>query len=280
MPSDQPLSHAAEQVRRFDRERFTAALFAPPPGRERLMALYAFNLELARVRDSVREPMAGLIRLQWWRDVLAGSRGDEAARHPVAAPLLAVMTQCDIPASALEMTLAGREKDLEAIPFATDTDRANYAFETAGLLHEVAVMALGARDEASRAAARFVGQAWASIGLLRALPYHLSTGWVTLPADLLAHAGITPEDVLGGRASKDALAQVAREIGRRARFNLAQARKHRVPRRAVPALLPATIAAAHLRALERAEWDLFDTRVALPRTSPARLAVKALVGRF
>lgn len=280
MPSDQPLSHAAEQVRRFDRERFTAALFAPPEARERLMVLYAFNVELARVRDSVREPMAGLIRLQWWRDVLAGSRDDEAARHPVAAPLLALITDCDIPPAAFEPIFAGREKDLEAVPFATASDRAGYAVGTSGLLHEVAVTVLGARDESSRAAARLVGQAWASIGLLRALPFHLSAGWLTLPADLLADAGAAPDEVLAGRAPKPALMQVAREIGRRARLDLAQARKHRAPRHAVPALLPATIAAAHLQAMERAGWDLFDTRVALPRPSPARLAVKALLGRF
>ena len=74
----EPLSAPGEAVRRHDRERYLTALFAPSDRREDLLALYAFNLEVARTRESVREAMLGQIRLQWWRDALdeiqAGSR--------------------------------------------------------------------------------------------------------------------------------------------------------------------------------------------------------------
>lgn len=279
MSSDQPLSLAAEQVRRFDRERFVAALFAPPETRERLMVLYAFSLELAKVRESVREAMAGLIRLQWWRDVLAGLRDEEAARHPVAGPLLALVRTQDLPVALFEQVITAREKDLDPIPFATESERRAYAAATAGALHELAVVALGARDPASRAAAQQVGTAWASIGLLRATPFHLSTGWLTLPGDMLDKAGVTAAEVQAGRAAAT-LAGIARDIGESARYHLSQARQHRVPRGALPALLPAGIVGAHLRSLDRAGWDVFDTRVALPRPSPVRLALRSMLGRF
>lgn len=280
MPSDQPLSLAAEQVRRFDRERFVTALFAPPQTRERLMVLYAFSLELAKVRESVREAMAGMIRLQWWRDVLAGLRDDEAARHPVGRPLLALARAQDLPLALFEQVISAREKDLEPNPFATEAERHAYAAASAGALHELAVMALGVRDEASRAAARQIGTAWASIGLLRAMPFHLSAGWLTLPGDMLTDAGLTSGDVQAGRAPKPAVVAITCAIGEAARLDLGQARQHRVPRRALPALLPGVIVGAHLRSLDRAGWDVFDTRVALPRPSPVRLALRALVGRF
>src|SRR5262249_58031670 len=74
-------------VRAGDKDRWLATLFAPADRRAHLHALYAFNLEVARVRDLAREPMAGEIRLQWWREALAGTRG-EAAANPVAAALL------------------------------------------------------------------------------------------------------------------------------------------------------------------------------------------------
>jgi len=64
------LSLCAAELRRGDRDRFLTALFAPADRREALFALYAFNLELARIRESVSQPMLGLIRLQWWRDGL------------------------------------------------------------------------------------------------------------------------------------------------------------------------------------------------------------------
>ena len=57
-------------VRRHDRDRYQTALFAPADRREALFALYAFNYEIARVRETVTQPMLGQIRLQWWREVV------------------------------------------------------------------------------------------------------------------------------------------------------------------------------------------------------------------
>ena len=59
----------AAGARRPTRIGFSPTLFAPAEHRGALFALYAFNLEVARVREVVREPLAGEIRLQWWRDV-------------------------------------------------------------------------------------------------------------------------------------------------------------------------------------------------------------------
>jgi len=82
------LSYAAVEVRRQDHERFLTALFAPPEHREALFALYAFNLEVAKTAEVVSEPMIGQIRLQWWRETLAGIyEQNRARRHQVAEPL-------------------------------------------------------------------------------------------------------------------------------------------------------------------------------------------------
>ena len=81
-------AHCSELVRSADRDRFLAALFAPVQHRDALLALYAFNIEVARVREVAREALPGEIRLQWWREVLSGERGEEASANPVAAALL------------------------------------------------------------------------------------------------------------------------------------------------------------------------------------------------
>lgn len=280
MPSDHSLSAAAQEVHRHDRERFVTALFAKPAEREALFALYAFNLEIARVRETVREAMAGMIRLQWWRDVLNGDRDEEAARHPVAGPLRQLARERDLPVALFDLMLTAREKDLLTAPFATQVEFALYAAQSAGALAELAAIALGGRDDDSRAAARLVGQAWAMTGLLRAVPVHLGQGWLTLPRDLLEQAGTSQDAVLAGQAPKPALAQVAAELGRQARLTLQQAHQRKPARRAVPALLPATLAAGHLRTLERSGWDLFDAANLRPRPMPLRLTFNALLGRF
>ncbi|MBC7952659.1 MAG: squalene/phytoene synthase family protein [Rhodospirillaceae bacterium] len=277
MSSDHTLSPAAEDVRRHDRERFVTALFAPPEARADLLVLYAFNLEVAKVRESVHEAMAGMIRLQWWREMLSGSRDEEAARHPVAGPLLALTRQRGLSLEPFERLLEARETDLSAAPPADMAALEVYAEGTSGALTQLALAILGA--EAAEAG-RLAGAGYALTGLLRAVPVHLSTGRLALPEAVLQAAGTSSDQVLAGRADKAAIAQAARMVGERARELLAQARRVRVERKAVPALLPATLASGHLSTLERAGWDVFDTRVARPRPMPVRLAVNALLGRF
>ena len=111
--------HCEEQVRVGDKDRFLATLFAPAEWRGALFALYAFNLEIAGVRERVREPMAGEIRLQWWRDVLGGERASEAAAHPVAAALLETMARCALPTDPLRDLLEAHAFDLYDDPMPT-----------------------------------------------------------------------------------------------------------------------------------------------------------------
>ena len=69
-------------------------LFAPAARREALFALYAFNYEIARVRETVTQPMLGQIRLQWWRENIAAAFGDGPVRHhPVMEPLAATIRE-------------------------------------------------------------------------------------------------------------------------------------------------------------------------------------------
>ncbi|MBI2236552.1 MAG: squalene/phytoene synthase family protein [Magnetospirillum sp.] len=277
MPSVQGLSEAADLVRRPDRERFVTALFAPLERREALMVLYAFNTEVARVREMVKEPMAGLVRLQWWREVVSGSRS--ADRHPVAAPLTELIRAYELPLEPFERLLTARESDLYAEPPADLAAAEAYADDTSGGLTALAVRLLGG-GEAAAVAGHSVGIAWSLIGQLRALPFALSMGRLTLPVEVVRTAGTTPEEVLAGGAPRPVLAAAAARMGARAAEHLAMARRHRLGRTTLAALLPATIASRHLRMLAIARWDVFDPRVAIPRANPLRLWLSHAIGRF
>ena len=63
-------------------------LFVPQALRPHIHALYAFSLEIARVREIVSEPLLGEIRFQWWRDALDGTGEAGAKANPIAAALL------------------------------------------------------------------------------------------------------------------------------------------------------------------------------------------------
>ena len=108
------LSPVAALVRRHDHDRFQTVLFAPAARREALFALYAFNYEIARVRETVTEPMLGRMRLQWWRESIAVAfEGGAVRRHPVVESLTAVIRAGRLTRGHFEALVEARESDLD-----------------------------------------------------------------------------------------------------------------------------------------------------------------------
>ena len=271
-------------VRQHYRDRFLTTLFAPDDRREDLLALYAFNHEVAKTREVVSEPTLGRIRLQWWRDNLeAIYAGQPPRRHGVVEPLAAAIRRHKLSRGPFVRLLAARELDLGDEPPASLAALEAYAEDTSADLVELALQVLGERAEAAVAAGRSVGIAHALVGLLRAIPFHARSKRLYLPRDLVDRAGLHPERDVFELKSTSGLRNIVGEIANRAerRLALARALRRDVPQRALPALLPAVLAQADLARLARVGYDPFDRRVAGrdPRRS-WRLALAALRRRY
>lgn len=282
MLSTPALSHSAQQVRLYDRDRFVTGLFAPADRREDLFALYAFNLEIAKLREMVREPMMGRIRLQWWRDaVSAMAAGGESPAHPVALPLGEAIRRRGLPEATLQRLIDSRETDLEEQPPADMAAVERYAEDSSAALTELALVVLGADSAAAGQAGRHLGIAWGVTGLLRAVPFHAALGRLVLPADRLAAHGVAPDRVLAGKPPPG-LAVVARELAELARDHLRRARASRgaVERQALPALLPGRLADRYLARLQRTGYALFAPGWSAPRPQPVMLSASALLRRW
>lgn len=258
-------SELAALVRRHDRDRFLTALFAPEARRPALLALYAFNYEVAKTRELVSEAMLGRIRLQWWRDVLDRIyAGAPAQRHEVIEPLAAAIRAHDLSRDHFERLIEARERDLEEAPPESLAALEAYAEASSAPLVLLALESLGEMGEAARAAGRGVGTAYALTGLLRAVPFHARARRLYLPRDLCAEAGLEIERGLFELRPSPALARVVERVAERARHHLQAARALRasVPRAALPALLPSVLVSADLARLARAGYDPFAPAVA------------------
>ncbi|MBV8534645.1 MAG: squalene/phytoene synthase family protein, partial [Alphaproteobacteria bacterium] len=198
MPDD-PFTYCADQVRRLDHDRYLCALFAPSGDQRRLFALYAFNLEIARVREIVSEPLIGQMRLQWWRDALGEIAAGTVRAHPVAQALARAMEGRPVRAELFERLLTAREFDLGDQPPADMAALEAYAADTSAAVLEAGLDLLGVTDAAAKEAAHHVGIAWSLVGLLRAVPFHARRRRLYLPADLLAGAHIDHERFFEGR---------------------------------------------------------------------------------
>jgi len=248
--------HCEEMVRAGDKDRFLATLFAAEKYRRPLHALYAFNLEVARVRELAREPMPGEIRLQWWRDALLGAGQSEAASHPVVAALREVVVRYRLPPAALAGLLDARVFDLYDDPMPGLAELETYAKQTSSALVDLAARIL--RDGKEPGAADLIGHAgiaYAIAGLLRALPAHAGRRQLYVPADLMQRYGAQAEDVFAGKATTELRTALA-ELRLRARqhLNAAGDLAAAAPPAIMPALLPVALVRPALDRMERRSY--------------------------
>jgi phytoene synthase len=245
-------------VREADKDRFVATLFAPAPRRRALHALYAFNVELARVRELAREPMPGEIRLQWWREVLSGVRTGEAG--PVASALMATIVRYRLSLSTFEAMIEARSFDLYDDPMGSCAELEGYAEKTSSALIALAAQILNEGNAPGLDdAARHAGIAQAIAGLFTAFPVHSARRQLYVPLDLMQRHGVRPEDVFARTATpglKGALAEL-REVARK---QLSQVAIADVPAALLPAFLPVALVAPTLKRLDRHAGNPFVAR--------------------
>lgn len=268
MERDDSFAACGAMVRARDADRYFAALFAPKETRGALFALYALNYELAHVGESVREPMVGDIRMQWWRETLESARDGHPRAHVVAHALAAAMAAQDLPGDLFERMIEARGFDYLDGYFTDCAELESYAADTAGALMQLALRAAGAtvaKDEAALdEAAREAGIAYALCGLLRALPHHAARRKLYLPLDVLAAHAISPEDIFSGRDSEGLRAAVA-AIAARARAHLDAARALGRPgAKALPVFLPLGLVPLYLKQMAAPDFNPFRMAVELP----------------
>lgn len=239
-----------DAVRAADHDRYLTALYAPAARRDALFSLYAFNAEIAGIRDRIHEALPGEVRLQWWRDVIAAD--DDGVGHPVADALKAAIAAHRLPKPAFDNMLEARIFDLYDDPMPSRTDLEGYCGETAAALIQFAAMVLDP-VEAPRIAelAGRAGCAQAMTGLLLLLPLHRKRGQCFVPADILASAGSSPEEFIAGDGGQGAKRAVAAMIAlAREHLSAFERGASALPVSLRPAFLPLTLTHAYLGKME------------------------------
>jgi 15-cis-phytoene synthase len=221
--------------------------------RPHLLALYAFNIELARIRDAVSEPALGEIRLQWWLDAIASTYLGDAPGHPVLEALAGAIEQGSLPKASFLDMIEARRFDLYDDPMPTTGDLEGYLGETQAALIQMSALVIdrtGAQVTAE--VAGLAGVAMGVASLLRSLPRDRARGQCYVPAALLREHGLTPADLTNPHPP-DGLAAPLRELRELARKRLEEAcAKQEI---IVPELWPAFLPAA----LTRLYLDRLDT---------------------
>ena len=253
-----------ELVRAADRDRYLAALYAPEDRRVDLLALYAFNAEIAGIRDRVSQALPGEIRLQWWRDVIAAKDASAGAGHPVAEALLAAIERRSLPREAFQNYLDARIFDLYDDPMPTRGDLEGYCGETAAAIIQLSSIVLDA------ASGRPDARNWLAMPVARRRSPACcvscrctdAAASATCRKDILAAAGTSPEEFLAGDGGPNAPRAVAAMIAL-AREHLAAFERGAggLPQALRPAFLPLALTHAQLTKMQGREKELLTVSV-------------------
>ena len=234
------LSPLASDLRANDPDRYTATLFAPPRARASLIALYAFDHELARLGTVVREPVAGLIRLQWWEDVVDALEADRTLHHPVVQELRRAVAEGGLDIGHLKRAIDGRRRPFEEDQPPSLQTFERYLCDIGGGVTSAAAALLGAGDDRALVTADRVGSVRAAFEQVRLLERSSDGLGPWLPS-----AWLEPRD---DRSDKAASATVLARLAEWALAELSSARLERAPiaRSSLAAYFPGTLAGLRL----------------------------------
>ena len=265
-PSDLA-DHLTALVRAADRDRYLCLLLTPEPKRGEVAALYAFNAELAQVRERISDPAAGEVRLAWWEQVIDGIFAGQTVNAPVPQGLARAVAAGDLPRHTLMNMIEARRFDLFDDPMPDLNTLEGYLGETASALIQMSALVLASYDALECAeVSGLAGVASGIAGLLRSLPVHRARGQCYVPAAMLEKQGLQPAHVIGGRTGA-AMDLVLLELVAHAERRLAEARKQssRVPEAALPAFLHASLTEAYLGRLKKARGGMLTGVVSRPQ---------------
>ncbi len=279
-----PLAEPALEriVRRQDEDRWLASRFAPKALRQRLTALYAFNLEVARVADKVSEPHLGEIRLQWWRDAVESTfAGGVTPAHPVMKALAELRNQVALPLEPFDALLTARVCDLSHAPFETWADVDAYIDATDGGMMRLATLICQPAQEISKqraAALHAAARAWGYMRLLRDLPQWTAQQRTFFPRALRANISFGAEaaEMENGGLAIAAHAMLDRAAGAQKNFGrFASA----LDKELFPAIGYIKLTPLYMREQSRIELGQVGKRITLLQRQ-LRLVMSAASSRF
>lgn len=252
----------ADLVRSHDFARYASTLFVASEQRRALLAVYAFNVEISRVREQVSQPLPGEMRLQWWTDMLAGSGHGGVEGNPVAAELKLAIRSFRLPVERLSRLIDEHQFDLYNDPMPTMAALEGYINDTSCALFSLGAAIAGRQSDETEHLARHAGLAQGIAQAIAALPLDAARRQLFVPLQLLQQHGSGMEEVFAGKQTpilRAALDQLIAEA--RGHLNTAFALLAGAPPEVRRVFLPLVLVRRDLQRMSRADNDPFVPHV-------------------
>ncbi|NVK18207.1 MAG: squalene/phytoene synthase family protein [Methylocystaceae bacterium] len=271
------LSLCAQELKKSDHDQYLLGLYTPDDKRDGFYALQLFAQETARIRDMVNEPHLGLIRLQWWRDLIEAvykGRKDhsENGTHREFCETIRIK---HLDKALFERYLNARQFDLEDMAHDDLAALLRYLEATSGTIAELKAYHL---NGAGGTSAVKIGAAQGLCELLKTLPYQARTGRCKIPTALMKKHGLSLKEFQDFKPN-EALNSCVRELASETHRLIEEARQERAETNAV--LLASIAIEDYLKRLKKVAYDPFNPDIGGGRLSrQVKLMIKAWRGRY
>ncbi|PSR79729.1 Squalene/phytoene synthase [Coniella lustricola] len=244
--------YCVNQLRQGDYDSYLIRQFVPRSAQNTYDALRTLNLELARLPETVSNPVIGQIRLQFWKDSVNKTFAGTPPREPISILLhktitdLAQRTGSTTAASSIRFWLlrfiSTREKHMDNRPFTSLAALEDYAEHTYSTLMYMTLASMGMRSVHMDHLASHIGKACGIVAVLRGVPILAApprpvqtpndlqaangrSQALLLPLDVMAEAGLREEDVFRHGPDAPGLQDAVFKVATRANDHLITARE-------------------------------------------------------
>lgn len=273
-----------EQARLGEPDRYLAALLAPRSAQPGMLALAAALAEIGRIPATVSDPMIGEIRLQWWRDTIAGLAQGAASGHPVADAFGTAIRAHRLDLGMLHRLIDAHGLDLTGELYADEAALASGLADSEGIAFSLASQILAGQHLPANVAAD-AGLAYGLARTLGRLPERLHNGGFPVPLSLLGQHGVAPAMLAERPFAAATVAGVGDAVSSLQRRSVAalgkvRARLPELSLTQIQALAPLVMVEPYLRAQRRSGYrPLEHVAEVVPIIRVWRLARARLSGR-
>ncbi|XP_055489679.1 NADH dehydrogenase (ubiquinone) complex I, assembly factor 6 isoform X2 [Leucoraja erinacea] len=200
----------------------------------------------------------GLMRMQFWRQLIEDVYNDNPPHQPIALELWKAIRKHKLTKRWFLRIIDEREKNLNEKAYKNIQELEASAENTQSSFIYLLLEVLGVRDIHADHAASHIGKAQGIVTCLRAAPHHSMRRKVYLPLDICLLHGASQEDFIRGNRGKH-VRDVVFDVASQAHVHLEHARSFckNVPLRACPAFIQTVILDDYLNKIRKVDFDLF-----------------------
>lgn len=272
-----------DKVKTYDRDRYIAAMFSTLKDRQSILALYAFNIDISRIWETVEEVQIRHIRLQWWYDTLLElEKGKNTAPgHPIVNSLEEILKIKRFSFSHFFKLLDTKRYDLDHNSFDTTERLIDYSINSSLPLSLLLLEVFNIDTEEETELVKNLSISWALTGIIRSIIKSSSVGRVLIPQELLEKYNMSSKDILKG-SKKHNLSEVINEMVCiiEGYINQCVTIIDRLPKQALPLSLQFIIVRDYLRTIEKAKFNLYDNKVILMKPNILHLITYAFKRKY